>query len=124
MELESKQYVKLKIKRFDPRSDTAPRFDDFEVPKEDGWSVMTALNYIFENIDPSLAYYSSCRLGKCEGCDVLIDGELKLTCTTKLERDMKLEPLEDFMLIRDLVVDKAKPKRKKMEKLFGKKPPF
>lgn len=83
---------------------------------------MTALHYIFENLDPSIAYYSSCRLGKCEACDVLVEGKLELTCTTKLARDVTLAPLEGFVLIRDLVVDKGKPKRKKVERLFGKRP--
>lgn len=115
--------VNLRIKRFDPRTDTAPRVDTFEVPKGEGWTIMTALHHIFMNADPSIAYYSSCRLGKCEACDVLVDGQLQLTCTTRLERDVTLEPLDGFVLIRDLVVDRSRPKRKSVGKLLGKSAP-
>lgn len=115
--------VNVSIKRFDPRTDTAPRVDTFQVPREDGWTIMTALNYIFTKTDPGIAYYSSCRLGKCKACDVLVDGHLQLTCTTKLDGDVTLEPLEGFVLIRDLVGDKSKPKRKSVGKLLGKPAP-
>lgn len=119
MEAKPKERVKLRIKRDNPLSEAPSRFDEFEVPWQDGWTIMNALNYIHDNIDPSIAYYSSCRIGKCDACDVLIDGAVELTCTAKFERDVTIEPVEGFVLIRDLVVDTSKPKRRKVGKLLG-----
>jgi succinate dehydrogenase/fumarate reductase-like Fe-S protein len=50
---------------------------------------------------------------------VLIDGAVELTCIAKFERDVTIEPVEGSVLIRDLVVDTSRPKRRKMGKLLG-----
>lgn len=120
MEKKKKDHVKLRIKRNNPKSEEAARFDEFAVPWEDGWSIMNALNYIHENLDPSIAYYGSCRIGKCDGCDVLIDGKLELACIAKFGDDVTIEPVEGSVTIRDLVVDMSKRKRKKVGKLLAK----
>ncbi|HJO72962.1 MAG TPA: 2Fe-2S iron-sulfur cluster-binding protein [Rhodospirillales bacterium] len=119
METKSKDSIRLRIKRGAPLSEEAARFDEFEVPHQEGWTIMNALNYIHEHLDPSIAYYSSCRIGKCDACDVLIDGAVELTCIAKFERDVTIEPVEGSVLIRDLVVDTSRPKRRKMGKLLG-----
>jgi fumarate reductase iron-sulfur subunit len=113
--------VKLSVYRFDPQRDAETRYQDYEVPKTEGLSVMAALNYIYENIDPSLSFYFSCRVGLCDGCDALVNGEVKLTCNTVIEGDTKIEPLPDYVLVKDLVVDKNRPKQafRKTDKLFG-----
>ena len=67
---------------------------------------MNVLNYISENLDPTLGFYSSCRIGKCMGCQVIINNKVKLACTTLVEEDIKLEPLRKFKVIKDLVVDR------------------
>jgi succinate dehydrogenase/fumarate reductase-like Fe-S protein len=77
----------------------------FEVPLEEGMSVLNALEYISRNLDPTLAFYSSCRIGKCMGCVMKINGERGLACTTVVEGDIRLEPDDRSPLIRDLVVD-------------------
>ena len=119
MGTENRDCIKLRIKRASPLSEEAARVDEFEVPRAEGWTIMNALNYIHEHLDPSIAYYSSCRLGKCDACDVLIDGAVELTCIAKFERDVTIGPVEGSVLIRDLVVDTSRPKRRKMGKLLG-----
>ena len=78
---------------------------NYEVPMEEGMTVLGVLDYIYENIDSSLAYYQSCRNGRCKGCWVVVNGKAVLSCTTIATDGMKVSSLEKFSLIRDLVVD-------------------
>jgi succinate dehydrogenase/fumarate reductase-like Fe-S protein len=81
----------------------------FEVPLQEGMSVLNALEYIGRNLDPTLAFYSSCRIGKCMGCVLRINGERGLACTTIVAGDISLEPDDRYPVIRDLVVDLGDP---------------
>lgn len=113
--------IEANVQRFDPSKDREPRFQTYQVPFVEGMSVLNVMNYIFENMDSSLSYYFSCRIGRCTGCDILINGEVKFPCTTLAEGNMKLEPLPDFVVVKDLFVDKSRRKEAPREKarLFG-----
>jgi len=78
---------------------------NYEVPIEEGMTVLGVLDYIYEYIDSSLAYYQSCRNGRCKGCWVVVNGKAVLSCTAIATDGMKISSLEKFALIRDLVVD-------------------
>mgnify|MGYP003681896677 CR=1 FL=1 len=80
-------------------------YKEYEIPYEDRMTVLSALNYIKQNLDSSLAYYKSCRIGKCTGCLVEVNGKNKLACTTLLENTMKIGPVRKYKIIRDLIVD-------------------
>src|SRR6266513_3428053 len=71
--------------------------------------VRDALNYIKAEIDGSLTYRWSCRMGVCGSCGANIDGEPKLTCASFLHdfkgRTITVEPMTNFPVIKDLVVD-------------------
>ena len=72
-------------------------------------TVLGVLDYIYENIDSGLAYYQSCRNGRCKACWVKVNGKPVLSCKTIATNGIKISPLEKFALIRDLVVDFNKP---------------
>mgnify|MGYP000630865479 CR=1 FL=1 len=102
---EKKKKIKVRILRFNPAKDAQPYYKEYEVPLSEGLTVLMALNYIYENIDSSLAYYYSCRTGKCGGCTVMVNGKAVLACVTLVEGDITIEPLPGFKVIKDLVVD-------------------
>jgi len=77
---------------------------EYEVPCVRDKSVLQVLKKINEDIDPSLTFYSSCRLGKCGLCRMLINGKLSLACTTPASGDFMVEPDPSGKLIRDLLV--------------------
>ncbi len=81
------------------------KYKEYEIPYKDHMTVLSALNYIKENLDSSLAYYKSCRIGKCTGCLVEVNGKNKLSCVTPLENGMEIGPIRKYKIIRDLVVD-------------------
>jgi succinate dehydrogenase/fumarate reductase-like Fe-S protein len=83
------------------------RYDDFEVPFEDGMSVLDALRWIRSHLDSTLAIRYSCiNANACKTCVVMVNGAVEYTCIAKLTPDtMTIEPLPKRPLIRDLVTD-------------------
>lgn len=98
--------IKATIFRFDPSRDASPRYEDYEVPrKEEGMLVGDVLTYIYENVDPSLAFRWECRARQCGTCGVMINGKAGLICKERAPDVICLEPLHGRRVIRDLVVD-------------------
>jgi succinate dehydrogenase/fumarate reductase-like Fe-S protein len=86
----------------------APRYDTWEVPYEEGMSVLDALLYVRHHEDPTLAVRFSClNANACKECTALIDGKVGYLCTARLgeRQPVTCEPLPKKRLIRDLVVD-------------------
>jgi fumarate reductase iron-sulfur subunit len=101
--------IAVEIARFHPERDEQPSFQSYEVPLRDDWVVLDALNHIKDKIDGSLTYRWSCRMGICGSCGMTVNGEPKLTCATFLSEyapgPIRVEPLKNFPVLRDLVVD-------------------
>ena len=83
----------------------------FEVPFEPGQTVLDGLRWIRAQRDPSLAIRYSCiNANACKECMIQVDGKTVYACTTRLvEGEMRLEPLPNKMLIKDLVTEIAPP---------------
>ena len=85
------------------------QWEEYKVPYFQGMTVLDALNYIRENLDNTLAFRSHCRMGVCGSCGMIINGKPRLACNTQIARlnsdVVALEPLYNFPVIRDLVVD-------------------
>ena len=98
----------FKVTRFDPDHDELPRTQTYEIPVRGDWKVLDALNYIKDEVDPSLSHRWSCRMAVCGSCGMQVNGEPKLTCKTALSDygdNVEIEPLANFPVIRDLVVE-------------------
>src|SRR5919199_6898029 len=99
----------LEVFRYLPDQEDQPRFQSYEVPFRKDWVVLDALNYIKDELDGTLTYRWSCRMGICGSCGMMVNGEPRLTCATFLAdlapAPVRLEPLANFPVIRDLVVD-------------------
>ncbi len=101
--------VKLQVYRYRPESDPEPSWETFEVPLHSEWMILDALNYIKDHLDGSLSYRWACRMGVCGSCGMIVNGQPVLTCATYLESllpgPIRVEPLQGFPIIRDLVGD-------------------
>ena len=97
--------ARLRISRGSPGA--AGRYDEFDVPYEDGMSVLDALRWIRTNVDSTLAIRYSCtNANACKTCMALVNGEVEYTCVAKLTPAViTVEPLPKRPLIRDLVTD-------------------
>lgn len=103
--------VKFYIRRFDPLKDEKPYFKTYDVPVIKGMVILEALHYIRENLDSTLAWRYSCRMGVCGSCGMLINGSPTLACNTQIfdvsNREITVAPLPNFKIIKDLVPDLA-----------------
>lgn len=101
--------ARLLIRRGAPGE--APRRDAFELRFEPGESVLDGLRRLRETTDPTLAFRYAClNANACKECMVLLDGRVAYACTARLEaRDMRLDPLPNKPLLRDLATVIAAP---------------
>ena len=101
--------IRLQVARYRPEQESEATFDEYEVPCPKEWVILDGLNHIKDRIDGTLAYRWSCRMGICGSCGMTVNGEPKLTCATFLSEyapgPVRVEPLRNFPIIRDLIVD-------------------
>ncbi len=82
---------------------------EYQVPAlSPSMTVMDILDYVYANLDRSLAYYrhSACNQGICARCAVKLDGKTVLACAAQVPGDadaIVIEPVSD-KVVRDLVV--------------------
>lgn len=77
----------------------------FEVPYEDGMSLLDAIFWIREHRDPSFSVRYSCRSANaCKECSALVDGKAGYLCSIRAVpgSEVKIEPLRALPLIKDL----------------------
>jgi succinate dehydrogenase / fumarate reductase iron-sulfur subunit len=102
--------VKFKIFRFDTKRDKAPRYDTFTVKASPNDRILDCLNKIRWEQDGSLAYRMSCGHGICGSDGMTINGVASLACQKLVKdydhtKDILIEPLQFFPVVKDLVVD-------------------
>lgn len=101
--------ILFKIFRFNPEKDNRPYYQDFMVPIHRGMTILDGLHNIKQNMDNSLAWRYSCRMGVCGSCAMLVNGKPMLACNTQItdisNRAVTIAPLPNFDVIRDLVPD-------------------
>jgi len=100
--------VKFEVLRYRPGQDVEPVFETYEVDCMEDWVVLDALNAIKDDIDPTLSHRWSCRMGVCGSCGMLVNGRPVLTCAAfvrNYEGTIRVEPLSNFPVVRDLVVE-------------------
>jgi fumarate reductase iron-sulfur subunit len=101
--------ITLQVARYRPESESEARFQEYEVPCPKDWVVLDGLNYVKDRLDGTLSYRWSCRMGICGSCGMTVTGEPQLTCATFLADyapgPVRVEPLRNFPVIRDLIVE-------------------
>lgn len=100
--------MELEILRYRPEQDQKPSFQTYVIPFKKEWVVLDAINHIKDNIDGTLSYRWSCRMGVCGSCGMMVNGVPKLTCAAFLKdyypEKIRVEPLNGFPIQRDLVI--------------------
>lgn len=102
--------VTLKIHRFVEGKSWE---QSYKVTVKLGMTLLDALTEVKEKQDPTLSFTSSCRSCICGACSVRVNGNAELSCEKPVEELVKryntdtlvIEPLGNFKVIRDLVVD-------------------
>jgi len=99
----------FKIYRLDPDRDREPRYQEYRIEVEPTDRILDCLNRIRWEQDPSLGYRMSCAHGVCGSDGMKINGICALACQ-RLVRDcgeepVLVEPLPNFRVVKDLIVD-------------------
>ncbi len=108
--------VHLIIKRQE-NPDSAPYWEEFEVPHTPGMNVISALMEIRLNpvtrdgkhVRP-VTWDSGCLEEVCGACSMRINGRPRQSCSAlvdQLEQPVRLEPFSKFPVLRDLMVDRT-----------------
>jgi succinate dehydrogenase / fumarate reductase iron-sulfur subunit len=101
--------LQFEVFRYDASRDEPPRIDRYDFPAGENISVLEALLRIRDEQDPTLAFRYACRGAVCGSCAMSINGRLGLACRVQLRhlhaRRIVIEPLPNFEVVKDLVVD-------------------
>ncbi len=97
---------KVSVFRYDPEKDKEPRYETYVFPFEPGMSVLDVALYVYENMDGTFTFTYCCRNSHCGLCAAKINGTPGLMCRETATPEMRLEPLENFSVVRDLMIDR------------------
>lgn len=98
--------VQLKITRGDEEQGSS--VISYSVPFKEGMSLLDAIFWIREHIDPSLAVRYSCRSANaCKECMAITDGKPGYLCSIRAEENTVriIEPMASKRWIKDLVTE-------------------
>lgn len=103
--------INLSIYRYNPETDTKPYLKHYElsVSTANDPMLLTLLERLKAEQDPTLSFRRSCREGVCGSDGMNINGANGLACITPLSalntKTIVVRPLTGFAVIRDLIVD-------------------
>ena len=86
-------------------------FQTFNVPQRKHQTVLDVVTEIQRDQDSTLAYRFACRVGMCGSCAMVVNGRPRWTCRTRVsdvldgKDQLKLGPLKNFTVVKDLVVE-------------------
>jgi succinate dehydrogenase / fumarate reductase iron-sulfur subunit len=106
--MSGKVNVNLRVKRYNPETDTRTHWDDFEIEAEPTDRVLDVLHTAKWLHDGTISFRRSCAHGVCGSDAMMINGANGLACI-QLVKDVgttiTLEPIRGLPVIKDLVVD-------------------
>ncbi|BFH74610.1 hypothetical protein SJAV_25540 [Sulfurisphaera javensis] len=98
--------VRFRIKRY---LNGKSWWQEYEIEVDKYTTVVQALVYIKQKLDPTLTFRASCHMGVCGSCGMKIQGKPSLACKTNIwntvnkDGEIIIEPL-DMKVLKDLVV--------------------
>lgn len=115
--------IRLTVKRQE-QAGAPVRWDTFEIPYKQNLNVIAALMEVQKNpvtVDGRTVrpptWEAACLEEVCGSCSMNVNGRIRQACTALVEDvgeengdalEIKLEPMQKFPLVRDLVVDRTK----------------
>ena len=103
--------IRLSIYRYNPEIDDKPYMKDYDIsiPSQSDPMLLTLLERLKAEQDPTISFRRSCREGVCGSDGMNINGKNGLACVTHISElkagKIVIRPLPGFPVIRDLAVD-------------------
>ncbi|MCS6994408.1 MAG: 2Fe-2S iron-sulfur cluster-binding protein [Anaerolineales bacterium] len=101
----------LTLRLYRQKANEAPRYDTFTLQVNPDEYVLDAVERVWAFHDRSLCFRHACHHSTCGACGMRVNGVEKLTCITPLRAVtqngavLTIEPLRNFPIVSDLVVD-------------------
>jgi succinate dehydrogenase / fumarate reductase iron-sulfur subunit len=106
---ETTRHLTVRIKRYDPESDSAPHWEEYQVEAEPWDRVLDVIQKVKWTVDDALALRRSCAHGVCGSDAMRINGRNQLACKVLVKNlpgdTITVEPILGLPVIKDLVVD-------------------
>jgi succinate dehydrogenase / fumarate reductase iron-sulfur subunit len=109
--MQSMNTLKVQLQIFRWKQGQSPHYDSFAVDVPDTAHVIDAIDAAWAIHDPTLTFRRACHHSSCGSCAIRINGVEKLPCITRItdvwdsHRPLRLDPLRNFSIVSDLVVD-------------------
>jgi fumarate reductase (CoM/CoB) subunit B len=102
-------HIDIRLFRFDPDRDPSPRYTRHSMPYDEHTTIVDLLEAINDTAEP-FSFQRECRVLRCGSCAVKVNGKPILACQKRIKelkksRELVIEPLTSFPLIKDLLVD-------------------
>ncbi len=103
--------IEVPVKVFRYRIGSAPHYETYRVTVPDDANVIDAIEAVWAQHDRTFMFRHACHHASCGTCAVRLNGYEKLPCIVPVRDALKerpellIEPLRNFPLIADLVVD-------------------
>jgi len=98
--------IKIEIFRFNPKKDVEPYFDVYDLNYKKNTKTLEVLLDLFYNYDSSLGFDYCCKTGTCGLCGVMVNKKPALLCKESITQHMVIEPLFNFKVAKDLIVER------------------
>ncbi|MDE0308429.1 MAG: 2Fe-2S iron-sulfur cluster-binding protein [Acidiferrobacterales bacterium] len=92
------------------RGGMSGHYNSYQVPIQARQTILDIVTYVQRELDSTLSYRFSCRVGMCGTCAMTVNGVPRWTCRTQTSvissrSGIRIAPLRNFPVIKDLVVD-------------------
>jgi len=107
--MSEKWNITLKVSR--QKQGEIPHFDEYKIEVNPDEYVLDAVERVWAFMDRTVCFRHACHHSTCGACGMRVNDEEKLTCITYIHDvtqnggTLKVEPLRNFPVISDLVVD-------------------
>ena len=105
------EHWNILLKVFRQKQGETPHFDEFKMEVDPDEYVLDAVERVWAFMDRTVCFRHACHHSTCGACGMRVNDAEKLTCITYI-RDvthdggtLKVEPLRNFPIVSDLVVD-------------------
>ncbi len=99
--------ITIKITRYNPESEKFIT-DSYKIDTHPDMTVLEALHNINSEFNAGLSYRYACGMGICGSCGAMVNDKPVLLCKTfcrNLQQPIRVAPMKNFPIIKDLVVD-------------------
>jgi succinate dehydrogenase/fumarate reductase iron-sulfur protein len=98
--------AKCDVWRSDPGAGVKGSYSTYVLDVDPTETVLGILVKINHELDPGLAFRFACGVVKCGECALEVNGSSCLACEKAVEEEMRIRPLPELPIVKDLVIDR------------------